>query len=460
MKQLITVRSLLLFLCLFVQVVATEPRRPAAETETKPGKAPVIVIPGLTGSELVNRYTLEKVWFNTSRSKVDDLRLPTAPNFLENRDSLIPGDIIRSLKFVRFLPEVEIYARLIDGLQKRGGYEEGNWDKPGKDGDRDKFYVFPYDWRRDNVENARLLVRQVEGLKKRLGKPDLKFNIVAHSMGGLISRYAAMYGDAELPLRNPKPTWSGARHFDKIFLVGTPNDGSVLSFKAMLTGYSYGGGGLNLPFIQDIDRYDVFTIPAAYQLLPQTGSFVFYGEDLKPIEVDLFDPGTWESYGWAIWQDENFEKRFSPLEQRNAKSFFEAALDRAKRFHEALDASGTRNIPVSMYLIGGDCKDTLGAVMLMRDEKENQWKPIFEANSFTRSNGEKVSADVITPLLYTKGDGVVTKASLSSVAAAENGNKNVLPVGELYHCEGHTRLVTNPEIQDKLLDWLAGTPVK
>ncbi len=212
-----------------------------------------------------------------------------------------------------------------------------------KGGHQDTFYVFPYDWRRDNVENARLLVRRIESLKRSLGKPKLKFNVVAHSMGGLIARYAAMYGNAELAPVNPRPTWAGAKHFDKIFLLGTPNEGSVSSLNVLLDGFSYVGGGLNLPFIQNINRFDVFTIPSIYQLLPHEGSLLAYDENLKPLEIDIYDPAIWDKYGWSIWNDDDFKKKFTPLEQRNARPYFLSALKRAKQLQAALSADSQRH---------------------------------------------------------------------------------------------------------------------
>ena len=271
-------------------------------TEVAPkGKNPVIIIPGLTGSELVNSKTGEIVWFKTQRAKDDDIRLPISANLARNRDNLVVGDIIRTIKLVKFLPESEIYERLIDALITRGGYTEASWTRPKKSDYQDTFYVFPYDWRRDNVENARLLMQKIATLKRKLGKPNLKFDIIAHSMGGLIARYAAMYGNADLSPGKPKPTWAGARNFDKIFLLGTPNEGSILSLNGLLNGFSYIGGGLNLPFIQNINRFDVFTIPAIYELLPHDGTLMAYDENLKPLTIDLYDVKTWEKYGWTIW---------------------------------------------------------------------------------------------------------------------------------------------------------------
>lgn len=421
------------------------------------GKEPIIIIPGLTGSELVNRNNDEEVWFKARRAKGDDLRLPISANLARNRDNLVPRDIIRSVKLLKILPESEIYERLINALETRGGYKEGKWDAPARDGHQDTFYVFPYDWRRDNVENARLLVRRIETLKRRLGKPNLKFNVVAHSMGGLIARYAAMYGNAELSAA-PKPNWAGAKHFDKIFLLGTPNEGSVMTLNALLNGFSYIGGGLNLPFIQNISRFDVFTMPSAFQLLPHRGSFIAYGEDLKPVEIDVYDPATWDKYDWSIWKDDDFTKKFDAQEQRNARAYFNSALNRAKLFQEALNADSSGKLPVSFYLMGADCKETPNAVLLLHDAKKNRWETRFKADSFTRADGQKVTDEELKGLLFAMGDSVVTKRSLAGESLAATGRKALPIVSAIYQCENHSKLVTNPEIQDKLFMILNAIP--
>ena len=428
------------------------------QTTTAPalpsGKAPIIIIPGLTGSDLVNDKTGEEVWFNARRAKDDDLRLPISPSIASNRDNLVTKDLIRAVKFLKFVPETEIYERLINALQVRGGYREAKWTTATKKDSEDTFFVFPYDWRRDNVENSRLLIRRIEALKRRLGKPNLKFNVIAHSMGGLIARYAAMYGNADLSAGAPQPTWAGARHFDKIFLLGTPNEGSVMALNSLLNGFSYVGGGLNLPFIQNISRFDVFTMPSAYQLLPHDGTLLAYDENLALVAIDLFDPATWEKYNWAVWQDDDFTKKFGPAEQKNARPFFNAALARAKQFQAALNADTNAKPPVSFFLMGADCKETSSGMLLLFDSKKNRWETRFKADGFTRSNGEKVKDEQIKPLVFALGDSVVTKRSLAR-EGLKKGTNGVLPVTEeLYQCVGHNKLVTSPEVQDKLFAFL------
>lgn len=447
MRQPIAIRTAVLFILIFGITFAASGQAPAAKST---GKTPIIIVPGLTGSDLVNANTSEEVWFSPGRAKDDDLRLPISPVLAKNRDTLVTKDIIRNVKVLKFLPEIEIYERLIDALEKRG-YREVKWDTARRGDHQDTFLVFPYDWRRDNVESARLLIRRIETFKRNVGRPNMKLNVVAHSMGGLISRYAAMYGNADIPAGTPRPTWAGARHFDKIFLLGTPNEGSVDALKTLLNGFSYIGGGLNLPFIQNLSRFDVFTIPSIYQLLPHEGSALIYDENLKPLIIDIYDPAMWEKYDWAVWRDDDFSKKFEAPEQRAAQEYFRAALLRAKRFQAALDANTSEKVPVSFYLMGADCKETQNAVLMLRDEKKDRWETHFKPDSFTRSNGEKVSGEQLKSLLFALGDSVVTKRSLAGESLVATGKKTVLPiVSELYQCESHSRLVTNPEIQDKL----------
>ncbi|HEX6280383.1 MAG TPA: hypothetical protein VFZ49_10280, partial [Pyrinomonadaceae bacterium] len=116
------VAALSLVIATFATVVV------AQEPVAKKGKTPIIIIPGITGSELVNKTTGQTAWFRRSRPDDDDVRLPMSANLARNRDDLIAGDIIREVRISRILPEIEIYEKLIQSLQSpRGGYREVNW---------------------------------------------------------------------------------------------------------------------------------------------------------------------------------------------------------------------------------------------------------------------------------------------------------------------------------------------
>jgi pimeloyl-ACP methyl ester carboxylesterase len=437
----------------------------AAIPQLPKGKLPVIIIPGIIGSELVNKDTNDVVWFGIRRSNTDDLRLPISTNIAGNRDNLVPRDILRSVKLFAFLPETEIYERLANVLETTGGYKEGKWDAPTETGFEDTYYVFPYDWRRDNVENARLLVRRMDELKAKLKKPNLKFNIIAHSMGGLVARYAARYGDVDLPKSGQKPrlTWAGASRINKIFLLGTPNEGSVSALNSLINGLGLlSANRINLPFIQDLSKYDVFTIPAAYQLLPHAGTVRAFDENLRPLKIDLYNPLTWEKYGWTAYSDPNFAKEFSETEQKQAKEYFRLVLNRAKRLHEALDSNvGTRN-PVSLYLLGSDCKPTLDAVVIYRDTKKNQWETLFRPKTFVRGNGTKVLAKQMEKLFYAPGDSVVTQRSFLGTNSVKTKRGNIARQTAFsakdisFVCEVHNKLTGNAKIQSDLLDVLSG----
>ena len=425
------------------------------------GRLPVIIIPGIIGSELVNKNTGDKVWFDLSRSKDDDLRLPLSPNLKTNKDNLVPGDILREVQLIKLTPKIEVYQKLIESLQT-DGFTEGKIDFPETGGDADTFYVFPYDWRRDNVENAQTLLEKLDNIRAKLNRPDLKFNVIAHSMGGLIARYAAMYGKADLG--KARPTWKGADYFNSIALVATPNAGAARTLDSMINGFSlFGSGKINLPFVQNLGRTDLFTIPSIYQLLPHAGTARVFDENLKPLRLDLFSVATWEKYGWAAYQDEDFAKRFDAGEQSQAKAYFRAVLLRAKQFQAALDAAPPSKNPVSIYYLGAECRETLDGFIIRRDAEKKVWKTEFEPVSYTRAGGVKVTKEETEKVLLAPGDGVVAKRSLLSsflrLGKLRNPASSVILNVAPEACSEHNRLTGNETVAKNLLDVLNGKTI-
>jgi len=204
------------------------------------GKPPIIIIPGITGSELVNQTTGEKLWPELFPKDKETLALPiTSTTLSENRDDLIASRVIESAQLIKFIPEIGVYGALLRALENHGGYRRGDIDAPLPDGGHDTYYLFAYDWRRDNVEAARKLAGKIAEIKRRTNKPDLRFDIIAHSMGGLIARYFAMYGDLDvLGDERPQPDWRGARSIGRLLLFGTPNAGSMDALRSLIYGYS------------------------------------------------------------------------------------------------------------------------------------------------------------------------------------------------------------------------------
>ena len=425
-------------------------------TAKNKGRLPIILIPGLIGSELVNKNTNEKVWFDLGRSKDDDLRLPISTNLKANRDNLVAGDILRKIQLIRLTPEIEIYQRLVEILQK-DGFAEGKIDYPETGGDADTFYVFPYDWRLDNVENAQLLLKKMEEIRIRLKRPNLKFNVVGHSMGGLIARYAAMYGKADLPKRTPRPMWKGAEYINSISMVATPNSGALATLDSLINGFSlFGSGKINLPFIQNITKYDLFTIQSVYQLLPHTGTARAFDENLKPMKIDLLNAATWEKYGWTAYTDEEFTKKFNVQEQVQARAYFRAVLLRARAFQNALNARSNAPNPIGMHFFGAECRPTIDGFFIRRDEKKGAWKTEFGTSSYTKANGEKVTKEQTEAVLLSPGDGVVPKRSLIDaflkLGKLRSIDSDVFVLGDAEPCDEHNRLTGNSLVVKNLLN--------
>ena len=418
---------------------------------------PLILVPGLTGSELRDKKTGEKIWIKAFKSdKSDDIRLPISTDIASMSDNLVAGDVIRDVQFAGVSVR-DVYGGFVKRMTA-AGYHEERWDKPSEKDVENSLFVFPYDWRLDNVANARLLIKSIEQLKTKLKRPDLRFDLVAHSMGGIISRYAAMYGDADLPAVKAVPTWAGAKDIDKVVLLGVPNEGSISSLGALLNGFTFGGIRIDLPFVQDSSKFTVFTIPAAYELLPAPGTLKAYNENLEPFDVDLYDPKTWAKYGWNPIDDDRFPDTFSLAERRIAQPYFEAMLARSKALHDALSANGTGASPVTFLTVGADCKPAPDAVIIYRDQLTSKWKTVFKPKGFTRSDGQRVSDEDVRKVMMATGDGVVTQRSseaktqagllrVNSVLNAQSGK---------YFCDEHNHLAADEDIQNYIVQLLRG----
>src|SRR5687767_15257319 len=98
----------LLFLFMLSQMGCLGPKRtPAlarifAEARERKGKRPIIVIPGILGSELVDEKTGEVAWPAALSSMASSLTLPLSPDLAANRDNLYPRRIVSSVKLARF----------------------------------------------------------------------------------------------------------------------------------------------------------------------------------------------------------------------------------------------------------------------------------------------------------------------------------------------------------------------
>lgn len=181
---------------------------------------PVIVIPGIFGSRLKDPESKTVVWgqftggeflgnFSAEQLRLLSLPMAEGKDLKDLRDTVIPAGVLEVVK-VRLLGlplHVNAYKDMTDGLEL-GGYYGGD-SKQGAGRKYDTAFAFGYDWRQDLVATAKQLHAFIQEKKKYLQQRyeavygvkdyDVKFDIVAHSMGGLVTRYYLLYGDADLP---------------------------------------------------------------------------------------------------------------------------------------------------------------------------------------------------------------------------------------------------------------------
>ena len=239
--------------------------------------------------------------------------------------------------------------------------------------------------------------------------------------------------------------------------MGTPNEGSAMSLSALLNGFTLGGLRIDLPFVHDTSKFTIFTIPSAYQLLPAPGTLRAFDDRLEPLDIDIYDAKVWSKYGWNPIDDKEFASEFSSAERKIASVYFAAMLERAKRLHEALAAADGKTGGVSIYVLGADCKTALDSIVIYRDEKANRWKTLFRPKSFTRSDGLKITEDDLKKIMYSPGDGIVTRRSLEAeTQSAKVGVDSIMGTEKrTLICGDHNKLAANIRIQDyivRLLD--------
>ncbi|MDX2148493.1 MAG: hypothetical protein SFZ23_13320 [Planctomycetota bacterium] len=344
---------------------------------------PVVVIPGILGSNLVDRETDTIVWgafvYGAADADFPDgARLVALPMregvpLSELRDGVEPDGVLETLEAnvsVFKVTALEPYKGIIQtlaagryvdrdialaaaGKRRRSQPSLGEIDYAGQ---HFTCFQFDYDWRRDISENAARLdelirdasesagtARGTGGAAGEGGEP-VKVDVVAHSMGGLVLMYYLRYGTQKLPEDGslPPATWEGARLVENAILVGTPSAGSVMAMKQLVEGVAYA-------IITPEYRASLLgTMPAIYQLLPRTRHARVVDAQTGEA-VSLYEVRTWQRYGWGLADPDQEqyvqwllpEARDAGERRRIAMDHLRKCLARAEQFHRAIDAPMT-----------------------------------------------------------------------------------------------------------------------
>jgi len=288
-----------------------------------PTKNPVIIIPGVMGTQLIRDYgDKSEIWPDILRllipgpdSQLNDLSL--LPSGEEDSNFPIKtGDIIRNIS------SKHIFDNLISDFTSNG-YTEG-----------EDLFVFPYDWRFSNTKNAELLKEKINQILNDTEKE--KVDIVAHSMGGLLAK--------EYIKEN------GKDKINHLVFLGTPHLGAPKAMKALVYGDDMGISillgllGLNPERVKVISQ----NMPSTYELLPSSK----YVSDLRYVseKISGSDP---------TYFDYNQTKKFLEEEGIN-----ENLVQSADTFHQSIDDIDLSGINVSNISACGE--PTLSAINISK----------------------------------------------------------------------------------------------
>ena len=444
----------LLALCAALFACSQEPQRPDLARLYRTGSefadtTPVILIPGLFGSRLRDRVTGNEIWPGSAQMILFDeyrrLALEFDPATLQVRGDDLEASGITDAALGR-----DFYGQIIDALQKFGGYVGADASTPARKGER-RYYIYPYDWRQDNVDAARGLDRLIENVRRDYNDPALRVDIIAHSMGGLIARYYLRYGPVDvLDGSEQLVTLYGTSRVRKLILLGTPNMGSASSLHAFLTGEPVG--------LRRIPPEVLATLPSGYQLFPHPLVTWLIDASGTALPDDLFDGAVWRRYRWSIF-DPAVEARIRARQGSDAAAymhalhrFFDYRLERARRFLWALSTPEPAT-PIRYVLFGGDCTMT-PARLALEDDRGVPTARLYPGDIRQRKAGVKYEELMLEP-----GDGKVTKPSLLAREtldpSAPQNEDSFIPIAYWFFlCEHHAKLTGNINFQDNLLNVL------
>ena len=224
----------------------------------------VVFLPGIGGSSLVREG--RPIWGGSWRAMANaivrgglrDLALPEG----DEEDGVSVGGLVDDVQIIPGLWKIEAYGAFCSSLVATVGLVEG-----------ENFFRFPYDWRHDVRVTARRLETCVADWLARWktlsGNDQARVVLVAHSMGGLVSRYYVECLEG----------WKTTR---RLVSLGTPYRGSLNALGFLVNGYSRGIGPLRVDATAPLR-----TFTSVYQLLPTYPCVEVAGEMLRVPDAGL-----------------------------------------------------------------------------------------------------------------------------------------------------------------------------
>ncbi len=234
----------------------------------------IVLLPGITGSVLskdkqvvwgYSAKTIGKALITLGGTLVKALAMPhDDPEKDDLGDGIVAEDLMPDLHLLPGLWKIDGYGHVVDALTRTPGITAGR-----------NLFSFPYDWRRDNRVAARKLARAthqwLNAWKSSGGPSDARVILLAHSMGGLVSRYFIECLEG----------WKVTR---ALITFGTPHRGSVNALDSLSNGMRMGPFDLSVLARQLTALYQLLPIYECYD--PGNGTLVRVGETTGIANVD------------------------------------------------------------------------------------------------------------------------------------------------------------------------------
>lgn len=335
-------------------------------TPTPTPKIPLILIPGIGGSEFKSSET----FLSTIQDCGDIRSIP----FIYSSIGVVWVDVLMAgtsscddyfdvLKF-KVDGQTPEYSQIIlnDTLF---GYKDAIRFFTDNGYELNKtLFIFPYDWRKDVSLTAPLLDQKINDIKTQTESQ--KVDIIAHSMGGLVAR-------------NYISDSSKAQNVRKLFALGTPHLGSVDFLKNLRF-----GGCLMFelgPFCLSIARSEVKDIIqnmiGGYELAPSQEYFNFYnGQD----NSHLFP-----------YRNNSQQLSYDQIKSFLANLNYNTSLFNPSESFHALDNSLANTNGVEITNIAGSGLETLGQI------REKSVKNFLGVTS-QKKDGFSINGDKTVPL--------------------------------------------------------------
>ena len=296
---------------------------------------PVVVVPGITGSTLVDRYPLdhEELWTALLHKEHERVSLhPDDRRYEAQEPALVRAGELLDLG----------YRSLVLAL-RHDLTVRADWPTP--------VFPFPYDWRQPVEKTAESLAGFIEEVLARTkllrhyreSAHALQVDVVAHSMGGLVTaEYVGKFGDR--------------RRLERVATLGAPYRGSVEVLVKLLTGM----GNLAGEMPEEREREAARSMPAVYQLLPSFEGAVLAegsGEDVSELlyRMEGWQQGVFQSLAEYIRLhavDPGNEATRRIRAESLLQDFLDVGMDHRARM-EALDISTGGLSPADWLVIVG-----------------------------------------------------------------------------------------------------------